>query len=250
MNPASIQNRQPVALVTGAAARIGAAIVRHLHGAGYRVLLHYHRSHERAAALAAELNGVRAGSVQLLQADLLDTDAIAGLAQAAGAAWGQLDLLVNNASTFFPTPLGSITLAQWDNLIGSNARAPLWLCQQLAPVLKDSQGNVVNIIDSTSRYGLAQFIPYAMAKAALANMTRSLARELAPQVRVNGIAPGAILWPEYEGGVNPEAQAATLDRTMLGRLGTPADIANAVLFLAGATYITGQIIKVDGGVRS
>ena len=239
-----------VALVTGAAARIGACIVRRLHAADYCVVLHYHRSHDKASALAAELNEVRSDSVCIVQADLLDVAAIEQLATAALAAWGRIDLLVNNASTFFPTPLGTITTAQWDNLLGSNARAPLLLSQHLHTALRTSCGAIVNIIDSTSRYGLAQFIPYAMAKAALANMTRSLARELAPQVRVNGIAPGAILWPEYEGGTKPEEQVATLARTALGRLGTPEDIANAVLFLAQATYVTGQIIKVDGGVRS
>ncbi len=241
---------KPVALVTGAAVRIGACIVKRLHQADYRILLHYHRSHDQAVALADELNAARADSVRLVQADLLDVAAIEQLAHAVLVAWGRIDLLVNNASTFYPTPLGTITTDQWDNLLGSNARAPLLLCQHLHTSLRTSHGSVVNIIDSTSRYGLAQFIPYAMAKAALANMTRSLARELAPQVRVNGIAPGAILWPEYEGGLNSEEQAATLARTAMGRLGSPEDIANAVLFLAQASYVTGQIIKVDGGVRS
>ncbi|HTR00943.1 MAG TPA: pteridine reductase [Candidatus Acidoferrum sp.] len=239
-----------VALVTGGAARIGAVIVQTLHAAGYNVVLHYHRSHERAAALAAALNATRRDSAMLVQADLLDLAAIERLAREAHAAWGRVDLLVNNASTFFPTPLGTITEAHWNNLIGSNARAPLWLCQQLAPALTAANGSIVNIIDSTSRYGLAEFVPYAMAKAALANMTRSLARALAPHVRVNGVAPGAILWPEYTGGVSEQERQATLARTMLGRLGTPQDIAHAVAFLAGATYVTGQIIKVDGGVRS
>ena len=239
-----------VALVTGAAARIGACIVRRLHAADYCVLLHYHRSHDAAAVLAAELNALRPDSVRLLQADLLDVTAIEHLAHAALASWGRIDLLVNNASTFFPTPLGTITTAEWDNLLGSNARAPLLLSQHLHTALRACHGNIVNIIDSTSRYGLAQFIPYAMAKAALANMTRSLARELAPQVRVNGVAPGAILWPEYEGGTKPDEQVATLARTAMGRMGSPEDIAHAVLFLAQATYVTGQIIKVDGGVRS
>jgi pteridine reductase len=243
-------DRHPVALVTGAAARIGAAIVTALHAAGYNIVLHYHRSHDKAIALAATLNAERQGSVRLVQADLLDLAAVERLAHEAVAAWGNLNLLVNNASTFFPTPLGTITAEHWNTLMGSNALGPLMLSQHLASALKNSQGNIVNIIDSTSRYGLAQFIPYAMAKAALANMTRSLARELAPEVRVNGIAPGAILWPEYDGGITSEEQTATLARTMLGRLGSPVDIANAVVFLAGATYVTGQIIKVDGGVRS
>ena len=241
----------PVALITGGAARIGACIATTMHARGYRVLVHYHRSHDRAAALAAELNSQRPDSARILQADLLEVAAIERLAADALSAWGRLDLLVNNASSFFPTPLGSITLEQWDNLIGSNARAPLLLSQLLhKPLQVSGSGSIINIIDSTSRYGLARFVPYAMAKAALANMTRSLARELAPLVRVNGVAPGAILWPEYEGGASEAEQQATLARTMLGRLGSPQDIAHTVAFLASATYITGEIIKVDGGVLS
>lgn len=241
---------KPVALVTGGAARIGAAIVRCLHAANYRVIVHYNRSHERAAALALELNNVDADSVRIIAADLLDPAQVERLAHATLDAWGRLDLLVNNASSFYPTPLSTITLDHWDTLMGSNARAPLLLSQHLAAALRMGRGNIVNIVDSTARFGLANFTPYAMAKAALANMTRSLARELAPEVRVNGVAPGAILWPEYEGGITEAEMAATLARTSLGRIGTPEDIAHAVLFLAQATYVTGQIIKVDGGVRS
>jgi pteridine reductase len=239
-----------VALITGAAARIGACIASTLHAAGYNVVVHYHRSQAAAQALVAQLNQQRPASAHLLQANLLEPAEIQQLAARSVAQWSRLDLLVNNASSFFPTPLSSINLEHWQNLLGTNALAPLLLSQQLAPALTSNGGAIVNIIDSTSRYGLANFLPYAMAKAALANMTRSLARELAPQVRVNGVAPGAILWPEYDGGISETEQAATLARTALGRLGTPADIAHAVLFLANATYVTGQIIKVDGGVRA
>jgi pteridine reductase len=238
----------PVVLVTGAAARIGASIARRFHAAGYRVVLHYFRSQDKATALSAELNAIRPDSVRLLQADLLQLIEIENLALQTLATWGRLDVLVNNASTFYPTPLGSITAAQWDNLTGSNARAPLFLCQHLAAALKESHGCIVNIVDSTSHYGLSKFAPYAMGKEALANLTRSLARELAPEVRVNGVAPGAILWPEYEGGDNEAEHKATLARTMLGRLGSPDDIAHAAFFLTQASYITGEIIKVDGGV--
>ena len=238
----------PVVLVTGAAARIGASIARRFHAAGYRVVLHYFRSQDQATALSAELNAIKPDSVRLLQADLLQLIEIENLALQTLATWGRLDVLVNNASTFYPTPLGSITAAQWDNLTGSNARAPLFLCQHLAAALKESHGCIVNIVDSTSHYGLSKFAPYAMGKEALANLTRSLARELAPEVRVNGVAPGAILWPEYEGGDNEAEQNATLARTMLGRLGSPDDIAHAAFFLTQASYITGEIIKVDGGV--
>lgn len=238
----------PVVLVTGAAARIGASIARRFHAAGYRVVLHYFRSQDQATALSAELNAIRPDSVRLLQADLLQLIEIENLALQTLATWGRLDVLVNNASTFYPTPLGSITAAQWDNLTGSNARAPLFLCQHLAAALKESHGCIVNIVDSTSHYGLSKFAPYAMGKEALANLTRSLARELAPEVRVNGVAPGAILWPEYEGGDNEAEHKATLARTMLGSLGSPDDIAHAAFFLTQASYITGEIIKVDGGV--
>lgn len=241
----------PVALVTGGAARIGACIVRHLHDAGYRVVLHYHRSQQPATALAEALNAVRPDSVQIVQADLAELAQVDMLAQQALAIWGRLDVLVNNASAFYPTPLGRISSTDWDQLLGSNARAPLFLCQHLHAALRESRGCIVNIIDSTSRHGLADFAPYAMGKAALANMTRSLARALAPEVRVNGVAPGAILWPEYEGGMSAEEQAASLSRIPLGRLGSPDDIAHAVLFLVRqASYITGEIIKVDGGVRA
>lgn len=241
----------PVALITGGAARIGAQIARQLHGAGYRVVLHYNRSQPQAHALVAELNDIRPASAVSVQADLLDLDQVARLGREALAAWGRVDVLINNASSFYPTRLGSIGIADWDNLLGSNARAPLFLCQHLHQALRANRGCIVNIIDSTSRHGLADFTPYGMGKAALANMTRSLARALAPEVRVNGVAPGAILWPEYDGGMNADEQQASLARIPLGRLGSPADIANAVLFLVrDATYVTGEIIKVDGGVQA
>jgi pteridine reductase len=247
MNTVSV----PVALVTGSAARIGACIARHLHKAGYRVVVHYHHSQHKALALADELNALRPDSVRAVQADLLDLEQVAALARQTVAAWGRLDVLVNNASLFYPTPVGGITVAHWDQLLGSNARAPLFLCQHLQHALREHKGCIINIIDATSRHGLAEFTPYAMGKAALANMTRSLARALAPEVRVNGVAPGAILWPEYAGGMSEEEQQASLSRIALGRLGSPDDIANAVLFLVrDASYITGEIIKVDGGVTA
>lgn len=241
----------PVALVTGSAVRIGASIARHLHRAGYRLVLHYHRSEQQALALATELNGLRANSAHVVQANLLDLAQVEALARQSVGIWGGLDALVNNASMFYPTRLGAITLDHWNELLGSNARAPLFLCQHLRDTLRERRGAIVNIIDSTSRHGLADFTPYAMGKAALANMTRSLARALAPEVRVNGVAPGAILWPEYEGGMSAAEQEASLARIALGRLGTPDDIAHAVLFLLrDATYITGEIVKVDGGVSA
>lgn len=237
----------PVALVTGGAARIGAALVRMLHANGYRVLIHYHRSQQRALALATELNGIRAGSAATLQADLLDTPAVLGLARAALAQWGRMDVLMNNASAFYPTPLASLREEDWINLMRSNAKAPLFLCKELHAALQEHGGCIVNIVDSTAMHGLSGFSPYAMAKAALANMTRSLARELAPRVRVNGISPGIILWPEYT-ELSEAEKAEAVRHTALQRKGDVQDITHAALFLIrDATYITGQIIRVDGG---
>ena len=246
LNPRN-KPESPVALVTGAAQRIGAAIVACLHGAGYRVVLHYHGSEAAALALARALNRIRPDSVRILQADLLDEDAINTLARQTLEQWGQLDLLVNNASLFYPTAVHTISRADWDKLAGSNALAPLLLCRQLAEALKVQGGSIINITDSTAGLGISQFTPYTMAKAALGNMTFSLARELAPQVRVNAVAPGAILWPEYDGGLSEAEKAERLLNTALGHLGRVEDIAEAVLFLTRATYITGQIIRVDGG---
>lgn len=247
LSPAVSTPTDRVALVTGGAARIGAAIVRTLHRAGYRIVLHYRHSAAPAEALAAELNALRVDSVRLAQADLVDLGAVARLADAALAHWQRLDLFVHNASSFYPTALAEVEARHWEDLMGTNARAPLFLAKRLAPALQRCQGCIVHIIDSTAQHGLAGFAPYAMAKAALANLTRTLARELAPHVRVNGVSPGAILWPEYEGGMSASEQESTLARTCLGRIGTPEDIAGTVLFLTQASYVTGQIIRVDGG---
>ena len=235
-----------VALVTGASRRIGAAIVRSLHAAGYRVLLHYHRSEDEARKLAEELNAERPGSVLALCADLDDTAALDELVRRATDAWGHLDALINNASTFYPTPLSTVTESQWDALLGSNLKAPFFLCQAAAPHLARRQGAIVNLVDIYAERPLKGYPAYSIAKAGLAALTRSLAVELAPDVRVNGVAPGAILWPEQADG--GQTQADILARIPLARSGTPADIAGAVRFLMEeAPYITGQIIAVDGG---
>jgi pteridine reductase len=235
-----------VALVTGASRRIGAAIVRGLHAAGYRVLLHYHRSEDEARQLAEELNAERPGSVVTQQADLDDTAALSGLVNQAIDVWGRLDALVNNASTFYPTPLGTVNESQWDALLGSNLKAPFFLCQAAAPQLARRQGAIVNLVDVYAERPLKGYPAYSIAKAGLAALTRSLAVELAPDVRVNGVAPGAILWPEQTDG--GQTQADILARIPLARAGSPADIAGAVRFLLeGAPYVTGQIIAVDGG---
>jgi pteridine reductase len=182
--------------------------------------------------------------VCLLQADLLLTSSLPELATQATNAWGQLDLLINNASSFYPTPLGSISETQWDDLLGTNLKAPLFLAQALAPALKAQCGNIINIADIYAERPLPNYAVYSIAKAGLVMLTKALARELAPEVRVNAIAPGAILWPE---GVGPNYEAALMKRIPLRRCGEPEDIARAVLYLAQAPYVTGQIMAVDGG---
>lgn len=235
-----------VALVTGAAHRIGAAIARRLHAAGMQVVIHYRSSATGAEALARRLEESRPGSCATLRADLLDPDALAPLVAEAAAAFGRLDLLVNNASSFYPTPFASATTAQWDELLGTNLRAPFFLAQAALPHLRATRGSIVNIVDIHAERPLPGHPVYSIAKAGLAMLTRALARELGPEVRVNGVAPGAILWPEA--GLSPEEQEAILQRAVLGRLGDPDDIARAVLFFhRDAGYVTGHVLPVDGG---
>jgi pteridine reductase len=237
---------RPVALVTGAARRIGAGIVRRLHGAGYDIALQHRESMAEAQALAAELESARADSVRLLRADLLAFDRLPELVAQVVGWYGRLDVLVNNASAFFPTDFGTTTPAQWDGLFGANVRAPFFLAQSAAPHLRASHGAIVNLTDIHGEQPLAGHAVYGMGKAALIQMTRALALELAPDVRVNAVSPGAILWPEQG---KPDAERnALLARTPLGRIGTVEEIADAVLWLArDATYTTGQVIRVDGG---
>ena len=238
----------PVVLITGAAARIGAALASDLHAQGYRVVLHCNRSLDRAAALAGKLNALRPDSARVVQADLLDTSQVVRLASEALGCWGRLDVLVNNASSFYPVALADLTEPDWVSLMHSNAKAPLFLCRELFPALTTTGGCVLNLIDSTALQGLAGYTPYAMAKAALANMTFSLARELAPRVRVNGISPGIILWPENRSAMTEEEKAEALQHTALKRMGSVEDITAAALFLIReASYVTGQVIRVDGG---
>ena len=237
---------RPVALVTGSARRIGAAIARRLHAAGYDLALHYRDSASDARALATELEAARAGGTLLLQADLAEFDRVPELVGKTVGRFGRLDALVNNASAFYPTAFGTTTPAQWDELFAINARAPFFLSQAAAPHLADAGGAIVNIADIHAERPLRGHAVYAMGKAALLHMTRALALELAPKVRVNAVSPGAILWPE--GGKDPDAQAALLARTPLGRTGTPEEIAEAVLWLLrDARYCTGQALHVDGG---
>ena len=236
----------PVALITGSARRLGAAIAEGLHAAGYDVALHCGTSRAEADALASRLEARRADSTVVLQADLGEFDRLPELVAHAMGRFGRLDALVNNASAFFPTPIGSATPDQWDALFGANVRAPFFLAQAAAPHLRAAQGAIVNIADIYGDRPLREHTLYGMSKAALLYMTRALALELAPDVRVNAIAPGAILWPESG---KPEAsKQALIDRTPLGRIGTPGEIAETVRWLLrDATYTTGQVLRLDGG---
>ena len=234
------------ALVTGGARRIGAELARTLHDCGMNIVIHCRDSREAAEVLADRFNTARADSARVLQLDLDQTGKLAGLIEDAAAAWGRLDVLVNNASGFYPTPVGTITEDDWSALIGSNLKAPLFLSQSAAPYLAETGGCIINMIDVHAFRPMRKHPVYCVAKAGLAMLTRSLAKELGPAVRVNGIAPGAILWPEHEMG--DDTRKRILQRVALKRSGDPADIARAALFLVrDATYITGHIIPVDGG---
>lgn len=235
-----------VVLITGAAKRIGACTARMLHEAGMKVIIHYHTSTQAADTLVAELNARRKDSASALQANLDDESIYEDFIQQAINRWGGLDVLVNNASTFFPTPVGSITTDDWDRLINSNMKAPLFLSQAAAPALKKSNGCIINMADIHALQPMREHPVYCAAKAGLVMITRSLAKELGPDIRVNAVAPGAILWPENE--MPDETKTLILNRTALKRPGSIEDIAKAILFLVrDADYITGQILPVDGG---
>jgi pteridine reductase len=234
------------ALVTGGARRLGAAIARRLHAAGASVLIHYRDSEADAAKLEAELNAARPRSAAKVKAELLAPIAPRALVSAALDAFGRLDVLVNNASSFFPVALGEIEASHWEELIGSNLRAPLFIAQQAAPELARREGAIINVVDIHAERPLKGYPVYSVAKAGLAALTRSLALELAPRVRVNGVSPGAIAWPD-DGQFDTAERSRILATTPLARVGSPEDIAHAVHFLATAGYVTGQIIAVDGG---
>jgi pteridine reductase len=233
-------------LITGGARRVGAAIARMLHGAGANVVIHYRKSAADAEALAAGMNATRAGSAAIFQADLLDLPNLPALVEFTVRTFGTLDVLVNNASTFYATKLGEITPQAWDDLLGSNLKAPLFLSQAAAPALKQSSGLIINIVDIHALRPLRNYTVYCTAKAGLHMLTRSLAKELGPQIRVNGISPGPVLWPEHGG--DEAARTKIIQRTILQKMGTPEDIARTALFFAAqAPFITGQILAVDGG---
>lgn len=234
------------ALVTGAARRIGAEIARQLHAEGARVALHFRGSRDEATALKNELNALRDDSAEIFAADLLLTERLPELVGHVVDWSGGINILVNNASSFYPTPMGEISESDWTDLLGSNLKAPLFLTQAALRELRKDGGSVINIVDIHARRPLSGHVVYGPAKAALEMLTRTLAKELAPEIRVNGVSPGAILWPEQ--GLTENAKQSILDQIPLGRSGSPADIAGCVLYLVrDADYVTGQVIAVDGG---
>jgi pteridine reductase len=236
-------------LITGGAKRVGAAICRRMHAAGANLMLHYRTSAGEARLLQAELNHLRKDSVALIQADLLDLAQLPAMIERTLATYGRLDALVNNASSFFQTQVGEIAAEAWEDLIGTNLRAPLFLAQAAIPALRKAQGAIVNITDIHAERPLKNFVVYSVAKAGLVGLTRSLARELAPEIRVNAVAPGPILWPDDE-SFDELSRQRIISHTPLRREGTPEDIAKAVHFLiADASYVTGETINVDGGRR-
>lgn len=238
--------KDKVALVTGASQRLGAQTIRYLHAAGANIVLHYRSSRTQALALQEELHQERPDSVLLVQAELLQTGGLAALARQAVAQWGRVDILVNNASSFYATPIGNVTENHWDDLMGSNLKAPFFLSQELAPELKKNKGCIVNIVDIHAQRPMSEHSVYNMAKAGLEMQVKTLAYELGPEVRVNGVAPGAIMWPVNE--MDDIAKKRIVSRTYLKRKGSADDIARTVLFLVrDADYITGQVIAVDGG---
>ena len=235
-----------VALITGGAKRIGAVTTKELHQAGYNVIIHCRLSRQSADDLADELNSIRKDSANVIQGDLNNETIYNSLIDQAYQFWKRLDVLVNNASSFYPTPVGSITLDDWNNLISSNMKAPLFLAQAAAPHLKQTQGNIINMIDVHAQRPMRDHPVYCAAKAGLHMITLSLAKDLGPEIRVNGVAPGAILWPEND--MSEHTKNLILERTSLKRPGQPIDIAKTIVFLVkDADYITGQIIAVDGG---
>lgn len=241
----NITLKNKVVLITGAARRIGAQTVRTLHENGANIILHYGGSKTEAKDLALELNNIRDNSVHTLQADLLDSLALENLAQKAFNIYDQLDVLINNASSFYPTPLGDIKEEQYDDLMGTNIKAPLFLSQACYPFLKASQGAIINMVDIHSRSPLKDHIAYSCAKAANAMLVRSLAKEMGPDVRVNGVSPGAILWPEEE--LPQNTMDEIINDIPLKKTGEPRNIADTILFLIQHDYVNGQIIAIDGG---
>jgi len=244
------EKNKKVALITGGARRVGATIARALHAQGLRVIIHYRTSADEASALCAEFNKLRPDSALSLPADLDNLSSLSELVQTANNTWGRLDVLINNASSFYPTPIGSITELQWNELLNSNLKAPFFLSQAAAPLLTQSQGCIINLIDIRAYQPLNSYAVYSIAKAGLLMLTKTLAKELAPAVRVNAIAPGVVQWPDTDNKNKFDAALCEkiIARTPLKRIGTPQDIANAAVFLVQhADYMTGQTLIIDGG---
>lgn len=237
-----------IILITGGSRRVGAEIARIMHATGANLMIHYRSSAKEARALQEELNAVRDNSVALIQADLLDTPVLTSLVSQTVATFGKLDVLVNNASSFYPTPVGSISEKDWVDLMGTNLKAPMFLSQAAAPELRKNHGCIINITDIHADRPMKNYLVYSVAKAGLVGLTKSLARELAPNVRVNGVAPGPIMWPEDNPDFDEVSRQRIVSHTMLKRSGTPADIAHAVrFFIEDAPFVSGQILAVDGG---
>lgn len=246
MNDKKTKTNTPVVLITGAARRIGAETARHLHSHNYDIIIHCNHSIAEANRLAAELNTYRDDSALVVSADLSSQEGCEQLIENALAFKGRLNALVNNASAFYPTPVADVTEEQWQQLFATNLRAPFILSQKATTTLKQHSGVIINITDIHAEKPLAGYSVYSMSKAGLISMTHSLAKELAPEIRVNAVSPGAILWPEADEG-DFEKQKKVLAKIPLQRMGAAKNIAQSVLFLLQNDYITGQVIKVDGG---
>ena len=241
-------NTQKVALITGAARRVGEEIARALHARGVRVIIHYRNSATLAEAICKELNAIRPDSAAILQGDLTATHSLAKLITAAAAVWQGLDILVNSASGFYPTPIAQANEQQWEDLFAANLKAPYFLCQAAIPYLQKSHGHIINITDLHASYSMRDYSIYCMSKAGLQMLTKALAKELGPEIHVNAIAPGVVAWPEGENALSKEQQQGLITKAALQRPGSAAAIAKAVLYLAlDSEYITGQTIHVDGG---
>ena len=239
---------EKVALITGGARRVGAAVCRSLHAAGLDLMVHYRSSADDARALQAELNAVRPESVALVQADLLNISSLPTMVNDTVRQFGRLDVLINNASSYYPTPVGEVGEGEWEDLMGTNLKTPLFLSQAAAPHLKRNHGCIINIVDIHADRPMRNYLVYSVAKGGLLALTRALASELGPEVRVNGVSPGVILWPEDERWSDEVARQRIIHTTLLKRVGEPEDIARTVRFLVlDAPYVTGQIIAVDGG---
>ncbi len=242
------QLENKVVLITGGAKRVGACISRELHAHGANLMIHYNTSNKEAKALQAELNLKRKDSVSIIQGDLLNMSVVSSLPAETVKRFGQLDILINNASTYEPTEIGNINEDNWQDLIGSNLKAPVFLCQSAAKELKKNKGCIINITDMHIESPKKGYVVYSVAKAGLVTLTKSLATELSPHVRVNAVAPGPVLWPENNPQFDEVYRKRVISQTLLKRIGDPSDIANAVKFLAAdAPFITGHVLAVDGG---